>query len=55
MRDTVFARINGDPGYLVMVDSTLAEYTWDCLLDAMLEFGGAVIGQDEIRNINTIR
>ena len=47
--------IKGNPGYLVMVDSSFAEYIWDCLLDAMLEFGGTIIGQDEISNIITIR
>jgi len=30
--------------YLVLVESASAEYCWDCLLDAMQEFNGQIIG-----------
>ncbi len=30
--------------YLVLVESASAEYCWDCLLDAMQEFKGQIIG-----------
>ena len=32
------------PGYFVLMDSSLAEYLWNCLLDAMQEFDGKIIG-----------
>ena len=50
---TVVARVNAiivrrdltdTPGYFVLTDSSLAEYLWDCLADAMQEFQGRVIG-----------
>ena len=32
----------GYPSYLILIDTSLAEYLWDCLLDAMQEFNGVV-------------
>ncbi|MBM3488939.1 MAG: sarcosine oxidase [Alphaproteobacteria bacterium] len=32
-------------GYHVLCDSAVAEYLWDCLLDAMAEFGGGPLDQ----------
>lgn len=32
------------PGYFILTDSSLAEYLWDCLFDAMQEFDGKIIG-----------
>ncbi|MCV6590290.1 MAG: sarcosine oxidase subunit gamma [Marinobacterium sp.] len=37
-------QINGLPCFTVLCDSAAAEYLWECLLDAMGEFGGEVIG-----------
>ncbi len=36
-------------GYFILVASSLVEYLWDCLLDAMQEFDGNVVGYDVIR------
>jgi sarcosine oxidase subunit gamma len=36
--------------YFILVDSSLAEYLWDCLIDSMKEFDGNVIGYDAIRS-----
>jgi sarcosine oxidase, subunit gamma len=33
---------NDSPSYMILIDTSLAEYLWDCLLDAMDEFGGIV-------------
>jgi sarcosine oxidase subunit gamma len=35
--------------FSVLADSASAEYLWDCLLDAMREFGGVVCAADAIR------
>lgn len=32
------------PGYFILNDSSLTEYLWDCLLDAMQEFEGNIVG-----------
>jgi sarcosine oxidase subunit gamma len=32
--------------FSILADSASAEYLWDCLLDAMAEFHGAVVGAD---------
>lgn len=34
----------GIPAFHLLVDSASAEYVWDCLLDAMAEFGGKPAG-----------
>jgi sarcosine oxidase, subunit gamma len=36
--------------FYVLCDSASAEYLWDCFLDAMTEFGGAVCGTDVLRH-----
>lgn len=36
--------IHNTNAYLVLVENVTAEYCWECLLDAMQEFGGQVIG-----------
>lgn len=36
--------LGGTPAFYLLTDSASAEYLWDCLLDAMDEFSGAIIG-----------
>lgn len=36
--------LNALTNYLVLVESASAEYGWDCLMDAMQEFNGQIIG-----------
>jgi sarcosine oxidase, subunit gamma len=36
--------LSGTPGYHLLADSASAEYAWDCLIDAMAEFGGRPAG-----------
>ena len=36
--------LNALTNYLVLVESASAEYCWDCLVDAMQEFNGQIIG-----------
>ena len=36
------------PAYCVLVDSSLAEYMWDSILDAMQEFEGKVVGSNDL-------
>ena len=36
--------IEQTPAFYLLTDSSLAEYMWDCILDAMQEFEGEVIG-----------
>lgn len=36
------------PAYYVLVDSSLAEYLWDSILDAMHEFEGRVVGRNDL-------
>ena len=38
----------GPPAYHVLVDRASAPYLWDCLLDAMREFGGGPAGVDDL-------
>lgn len=40
----VHHQIKGIPCFSLLCDSAAAEYLWDCLLDAMAEFGGQAIG-----------
>jgi sarcosine oxidase subunit gamma len=40
--------LGGLLAFSVLADSASAEYLWDCLLDAMAEFAGAVCGADAI-------
>ena len=36
--------VNGIACFSILCDSAAAEYLWDCLLDAMSEFGGEAVG-----------
>jgi len=40
--------INNIPVFSLLSDSTSAEYLWDCLMDAMNEFDGHVVGTDAL-------
>ena len=44
----VHHQVNGLPCFSVLCDSAAAEYLWECLLDAMGEFGGEVIGSNPL-------
>ena len=44
----VHHQINEIPCFTILCDSAAAEYLWDCLLDAMTEFGGEVIGANAL-------
>jgi sarcosine oxidase subunit gamma len=39
------------PVFHVLADSASAEYLWGCLLDAMVEFGGAPVGWAAVRRL----
>ena len=41
----------GQLAYHLLGDSASAEYLWDCLLDAMAEFGGAPVGLSAVRGL----
>jgi sarcosine oxidase, subunit gamma len=41
--------IGSSLAFSVLADSASAEYLWDCFLDAMIEFAGAVCGVETIR------
>ena len=36
--------------YRILGDSTLAEYMWDCLVDAMAEYSGTAVGLGDVRS-----
>lgn len=38
----------GDPAFHLLADSASAAYLWDCLVDAMAEFSGALAGLDSL-------
>jgi sarcosine oxidase subunit gamma len=40
--------VGGTPAYHLLGDSASAGYMWDCLLDAMAEFGGRPVGLDAL-------
>jgi len=40
--------VNEIPVFSVLSDSASAEYLWECLLDAMIEFDGHVVGIDAL-------
>ncbi|WP_206019936.1 sarcosine oxidase subunit gamma [Pseudomaricurvus alkylphenolicus] len=40
----VHHEVNNIPCFSLLCDSAAAEYLWDCLLDAMGEFGGEAVG-----------
>lgn len=39
---------DGELAYSVLTDTPSAEYLWDCLLEAMVEFNGTIGGIDEL-------
>lgn len=41
----------GTPGFHLLADSASAEYVWDCVLDAMDEFGGRPAGLPALREL----
>ncbi len=41
------------PAYAVLSDSSLAEYLWDVLVDAMIEFGGRPVGVASLRQLTS--
>ena len=43
--------LGGLLAFFLLADSASAEYLWDCLLDAMAEFAGAVCGADAILDL----
>lgn len=43
--------LDGTLAYHLLCDSASAEYLWDCLLDAMAEFGGAAVNLDALRRL----
>ncbi|MCR6629846.1 MAG: hypothetical protein NVV74_07215 [Magnetospirillum sp.] len=50
---TSVARLNGilirqGEDFHLLADSASAEYLWDCLVDAMAEFGGSVAGVNHL-------
>jgi sarcosine oxidase subunit gamma len=40
--------LSGELAFSILTESASAEYLWDCLLDAMEEFGGEVAGADRL-------
>jgi len=49
----VVARVdlNGTLAFRLFADSASAEYWWDCLIDAMQEFGGGAVGVAALRSL----
>ena len=43
--------IGSFPAFHLLVDVSLAEYVWNCLLDAKTEFNGTLVGYDELIRI----
>jgi sarcosine oxidase subunit gamma len=43
--------VSGTPGFHLLADSASAEYVWDCVLDAMDEFGGRPAGLPALREL----
>lgn len=43
--------INNLANYLVLIESASAEYCWDCLVDAMQEFEGNIIGTSALTEL----
>ena len=50
----VRADVAAVPGFRLLGDSASAEYMWDSLLDAMAEYGGAVVGLDDLRGAGAL-
>ncbi len=45
------ADLGPTPGYHLLADIASAEYLWDCVLDAMAEFGGKPVGLTALRQL----
>ncbi len=45
------ASIGNFPAFHLLVDVSLAEYVWNCLMDAKTEFNGTLVGYDELIHI----
>ena len=45
------ADLGDTPAYHLLADIASAEYLWDCLLDAMAEFGGKPVGLAALRQL----
>ncbi len=45
------ADLGTTPGYHLLADIASAEYLWDCVLDAMAEFGGRPVGLAALRQL----
>lgn len=43
--------LGGVPGFHLLADSASSEYVWDCVLDAMNEFGGRPAGLSALREL----
>lgn len=43
--------LQGMPAFHLLADSASAEYVWDCVLDAMAEFGGGPAGLPALREL----
>ena len=39
--------------YLLLTDSACAEYLWDCMIDAMQEFDGQIVGCSNFNFLTT--
>ena len=44
------ADVGKNLAYRILGDSTSAEYIWDCLVDAMSEYGGTAVGFSDVRS-----
>ncbi len=44
------ADVGKNLAYRILGDSTSAEYIWDCLTDAMSEYGGTAVGFSDVRS-----
>lgn len=45
--------LNNIISYIVLVESASAEYCWDCILDAIYEFNGKIIGTSALLTITS--
>ena len=41
--------LGATPAFYVLTDSASADYLWPCLVDAMQEFEGAIVGLAALR------
>jgi sarcosine oxidase subunit gamma len=50
----VRADVAAIPAYRLLGDSASAEYLWNSLLDAMAEYGGSIVGLDDVRRAGSL-